>query len=275
MVSGFAGKSPADPVAADPMENPFDIWIEGRLARFSSNVGDGNFAIVHAGADYLFTPGLLAGLGIQVDWASQDGANGAEISGTGYMVGPYVTARLTDVAYLDARAAWGQSFNDISPLGTFEDSFDTERWLLTAALVGQYDLGAWAVRPELRVSWFKDVSEAYADSLGITIPSVDVETGTLEFGPTFSTDYALANGLLFSPYLSFEGIWTFLQENTATVVSNQPGLEDEGLRAKAEIGAAIRAANGLSMGGSVYYDGIGSSSNFEAWGGKLMVNKAF
>lgn len=41
----------------------FDIWTEGRFSRFSANNGKGDFVIVHAGADYLFTADLLIGIG--------------------------------------------------------------------------------------------------------------------------------------------------------------------------------------------------------------------
>lgn len=260
----------------DPMQHRFDIWVEGRMAAFSSKAGDGKFGIVHAGMDYLFTPSILAGIGVQMDWTSQEGAAASsEISGTGYMVGPYMTARLTDNFYFDGRAAWGQSFNQISPFGTFEDEFDAQRWLVTGALIGQYNLTeAWKVRPELRLSYFRETSDAYTDSLGVSIPSVSVETGTLEFGPTFTTEFQLENGFAFAPFFTIEGIWTFFQENTATAVSSQPGLAEEGVRAKGEIGGTLTNGNGLSLSGSLSYDGIGSR-DYEAWGGKLRLGATF
>jgi len=270
---GYGGDTGA---TIDPMQHRFDIWVEARMAAFSSKAGDGKFGIVHAGMDYLFTPSVLAGIGVQMDWTSQEGAAaGAEISGTGYMVGPYMTARLSDSFYLDARAAWGQSFNQISPFGTFEDEFDAQRWLVTAAVIGQYNLNeAWKVRPELRLSWFKETSDPYTDTLGVAIPSVSVETGTLEFGPTFTTEIQLGDGFAFAPTFAFEGIWTFHQENTATAVSSQPGLAEEGVRAKAEVGGTLTNGNGLSISGSLSYDGIGSD-DYEAWGGKLRVGVTF
>jgi hypothetical protein len=260
----------------DPMQSRFDIWVEGRMAAFNSKAGDGTFGIVHAGMDYLFTPSILAGIGVQVDWTSQEGAAaGSEISGTGYMVGPYMMAKLTDAFYFDARAAWGQSFNQISPFGTFEDEFDAQRWLVTAAVIGQYNLNeAWKVRPELRLSYFKETSDPYTDSLGVLIPSVSVETGTLEFGPTFTTELHLDNGFVFAPFFTVEGIWTFFQENTATAVSSQPGLAEEGVRAKGEIGGTLTNGNGVSLSGSLSYDGIGSD-DYEAWGGKLRLGVTF
>jgi hypothetical protein len=269
---GYGGGS----AQVDPMQNRFDIWVEGRMAAFNSKAGDGKFGIVHAGMDYLFTPSILAGIGVQVDWTSQEGAAaGSEISGTGYMVGPYMTAKLTDAFYFDARAAWGQSFNQISPFGTFEDEFDAQRWLVTAAVIGQYNLTeAWKVRPELRLSYFKETSDPYTDSLGVVIPSVSVETGTLEFGPTFTTELHLDNGFVFAPFFTVEGIWTFFQENTATVVSSQPGLAEEGVRAKGEIGGTLTNGNGVSLSGSLSYDGIGSD-DYEAWGGKLRLGVTF
>jgi hypothetical protein len=273
--SGAArNRNAAGTETVDPMQNRFDIWVEGTLARFDSQGGDGTFGIIHAGMDYLLTPDVLAGIGVQVDWADQDGANASEIGGTGYMVGPYLTARLSPQFYVDARAAWGQSFNQVKPFGTYEDKFDTDRWLATAALIGDFSVDTWKIRPELRLSWFKETSESYVDTLNVAIPSIDVETGTLEFGPTFSTALTLGEFLSFEPYVTIEGIWTFMQKNTATSFTEQPGLEDEGLRGRIEVGADLAHANGASLSGSLFYDGIGAS-DFSAWGGRLRIGKQF
>ena len=98
---------------ADPMQYRTDIWAEGTLAGVDGAGGSGTFAILHGGFDYLVTRRLLIGLGIQGDWMEQ-----GAVSGSGYLVGPYATARISNGLYFDARGAWGQSFNEISPFGT-------------------------------------------------------------------------------------------------------------------------------------------------------------
>ena len=45
-----------------------------------------------------------------------------------------MTARLNKALFFDARAAWGQAANQVSPFGTYQDSFATTRALASAKL---------------------------------------------------------------------------------------------------------------------------------------------
>lgn len=260
---------------ADPLASRFDIWAEGKLARFSSSAGDGRFGILHAGADYLVSSRLLVGLGVQVDWTDMENDSGASIDGTGYLVGPYLTARLTDTFYFDARAAWGRSSNSASPLGTYEDKLDGTRWLVSATLIGQYDIDRWRISPSARLTYFEEKSDEYIDGLGFPIPGVEIATGTFEFGPRFSYRMELDSGMSFEPFVMLEGIWTFEQKNTGASATSSPGLAEEGLRGRAEVGFALSGSAAGSLSASGFYDGLGDSENFEAWGGRLRLSKAF
>lgn len=263
-----------DSPETDPMLHPFDVWIEGRIVRFSAADNVGDFAILHGGADYLLTPNLLVGLGLQADWATYGGQGGAEMSGAGFLVGPYMTARLAQRLYFDARLAWGRSLNKVSPFGSYEDEVDAERWLVTAALVNDFDIDLLRIRPELRLSYFRETTGAYVDSLGVAIPSVSIETGTLEFGPTFSWRMNLDRWGVIEPYATVKGIWTFLQENTATAFSEQPGLADPGLRGRAEVGIRLTGDHQWNLSAAANFDGIGDD-DFSAWGMKLGLDRRF
>lgn len=270
---GAPGVDAVDEVAAEPLATPFDLWIEGKLARFNAPGGDGRFGIVHGGADYLVGPGVLVGLGVQLDWTEMEGNGDATIEGTGYLAGPYLTARLTDGLFLDARAAWGQSSNTASPLGTYSDQLDGTRWLVSAALIGQYDIDRWRIAPTARLTYFEEKTDAYTDGLGLPIPEVEIATGTFEFGPRISYQTELDNGTAFQPFVSLEGVWTFEQKNTGTSATSSPGLADTGLRGRSEVGFSLSGGAG-SVSASAFYDGLGDN-DFESWGGKLRFNKTF
>ncbi|MEM7241311.1 MAG: choice-of-anchor D domain-containing protein [Pseudomonadota bacterium] len=250
----------------DVFVNRLDFWAEGSYSRFDAVGSTGSFGIVHAGADYLVSPNLLAGFGLQLDWTDINNATGSTADGFGYMAGPYVTARLSEQFYLDARLAYGKSSNSISPFGTFTDEFDATRWLATAALIGDFDFGQFNIQPQAKLSWFKETSDAYTDSLGNLVPSVSIETGTFEFGPTISTSFALDGGSVFSPFVSLNGIWSFAQNNSASaLVSDPTTLANEGLRASVELGFDYALKRGVNISLSGYYDGFGDGS-FEAYG---------
>ncbi|CAN7403178.1 IPT/TIG domain-containing protein [Aminobacter sp. LjRoot7] len=268
------GVAPEAEGDADPQATPFDFWVEGKLARFNAYGADGRFGILHAGADYLVTPRILVGLGLQLDWTDMEADDGATIEGTGYLVGPYVTARLTENLFLDARAAWGQSSNTASPFGTYEDDLDGTRWLVSAALIGQYDIDRWRVAPTARLTYFEEGTDAYTDGLGLPIPEIEIATGTFEFGPKVSYRMELDSGMSFEPFMSLEGIWTFEQKNTGTSATSSPGLADTGLRGRGEVGFSLSGGPVGSWSASAFYDGVGDD-DFESWGGRLRFNKSF
>ena len=267
----------SDEQRSDVEKRPFDFWVQGQISKFEAgkNDAEGNFRIVHIGADYLVKPEVLLGLSLQGDWTNLDGENeGSETEGVGFLLAPYMTAKISERFYFDARAGWGQAYNDISPFGTYKDSFDSERWLASAALIGTWQLGnGLKITPEARLSYFKESSDAYVDSLNVDIPSVEDETGTFEFGPTFSQDFITYSGV-YSPFLTVEGIWTFSQRNTADRFINQSSLADNGARARLETGIDFYSYNGSRFNFSANYDGIGDN-RYSSWGLGFQLDYAF
>ncbi len=277
------GLKPQDPISsrhqkldrfAKPDPKRFDLWAEGSYGEFDTDIGDGQFGIVHVGADYLITPDLLVGLNTQFDCVKLDSDHhNSQIEGQGFLAGTYLTARIAGDFYIDAHAGWGLSENDIEPFGTYEDSFDTERWLASVALIGSFQTGPLTVQPEARLSWFKEESDDYTDSLGVDIPSVSVETGTLSFGPTISGQFELNDQSIIKPFLSTKGIWTFELERD---FQSDSELAEEGVRARVEFGFDISPAVANSFGFSLsgYLDGLGDNDN-KIWGGKARVHRSF
>ncbi|MCB1655431.1 MAG: hypothetical protein KDI41_16480, partial [Pseudomonadales bacterium] len=85
--------------------------------------GDDSYTLASFGAHGFVNPNLLVGGMVQFDHA-EDSANNA--SGTGWMVGPYFVAQVPDQPlFFEGRLLYGQTDNDISPLGTYTDSFET------------------------------------------------------------------------------------------------------------------------------------------------------
>ncbi len=264
----------ATAAAMDGRTYRFDAWVEGTFARFDGAASsEGDFAIIHAGADYLVSDNVLLGVGIQGDWLNMDTASGT-LDSSGWLAGPYLSARIAPNLYVDARAAWGGASFDVSPFGTYTDTVDSDRELYSAALIGAFESGNLTVRPEARVSWYKETTDAYVDSLSVAIPSVEIKTGEVTFGPTFEWAILQPSGATLKPSFGFDIVWTFQQDNTATQFTGAPGLDDTGVRGRVEGGLAYQAENGLSVAGSLFYDGIGGG-DYDAWGGRAAIAFGF
>ena len=268
------GKGPAP--EPRPNQQRYDLWVEGRYARFDTSLGDGDFYILHAGADVIAHQNLLLGFGVQFDWMESDGVGPSDgtVSGAGFMAGPYMTARLSERLFFDGQFAFGGSSNEVSPFGTYEDEVNAGRVFATSALIGDFEFGAWTFRPEGRVSYFQESTDPYIDGLGVPIPSIDVETGVAEFSPSVSYRVEFADTSVFEPYASVEGIWTFEQSNSAPLVLGSNDFMSEGVRGRVEGGFRYLTAGGVQFAASSFYDGFGSE-DFSSWGAELRLSWSF
>jgi len=244
----------------DP-SSAFDIWFKGTYASLDTDAGGGNFGLASFGADYLLNPNLLVGAIIQIDRMKlADPAS--RISGTGWMAGPYITARLSPNLYLDVVAAAGTSSNKISPFGTYEDDFDTTRFMAQATLKGQWKRDAWTFSPAIRFGYFNDASTAFTDSLGVVIPKVSANVGQLAFSPEISYRMETESGMVVIPRLKLEGIFDFVGGAAET------GFGD--VHGRVEAGVDFAMAGGARVGLAAAYDGIGSD-DLTAFGGSLKL----
>jgi len=111
------------------------------------------------------------------------GLAGAEADGTGWMAGPYGVWEPRPGLTVGGLGLWGQSTNDVSPLGFYEDQFDTTRFMLSARIKGEIESGAWTLRPQATLQHYQETQDTYLDALEIEIPEQTVAIGRLRAGP--------------------------------------------------------------------------------------------
>ncbi len=261
--------------AADtPDLGRWDFWSEGRFALFDDGSNQsGDFGIVHVGADYLFSTRILLGARAQVDWGEQTfAANSGNVSGTvsgiGVMVGPYATVALSEALFLDVAASWGVSSNDISPVGTYSDAFDTTRWMVDASLVGQFHFEQWTVRPVVTVQYIADHQEAYTDSLSVVVAEQTVSQGQVSFSPYLGRAWALGSGAQLTTWMEGSGHYAFSSSGTATAGSYADELD--GLDATMRAGFDVALPGGASASLAGQYGGLGT--NAESYGAAVSVS---
>lgn len=251
----------------------FNVWTEGYLARTESDIGgesDGHTAVIYAGADYLLSPYLLLGALVQYDDQDRKFDDAPLKYGeNGWLAGPYAVVRLSDSVFFQTRAAWGQSENKMRFDGVFDDSFDSDRWLVKGRLLANIRSGSWLVRPSASIAYIEDHLEAYRSSSGIDVAGRTVSLGQLKFGPEIAYSFAPVAGVSVTPSLTLEGIWNFDQDVGASGFDDLAVADD--VRGRVEAGATIQTARGVSLGVAASYDGIGTS-DFSALGGRARLN---
>ena len=228
-----------------------------------SRSGDDSYTLGSFGAHSLMNPNLLVGAMLQVDYAD-DAVNNT--SGSGWMVGPYFVARIPEQPiFIEGRLLYGQTDNDISPLGTFTDSFDTERFLAQLRATGEYNVQAFTLMPLLDVTYTDDTQKTYVDGLGNTIPGQTVSLTQVTAGMNFATDLEVASGSL-ELVGGLSGIYS-----ASAGAAASPKFEH--WRGRTHLGLNYGMATGGNLRVSTFYDGIGT--NYESYGASLGFDMEF
>jgi len=250
-------------LAGNEQPGRFDVWFEGTFALFDRDGPNGSFNTASLGADYLVTSDLLIGAFAQMDHLSQRSSiDPATISGTGWLAGPYATARIGQNLYFDVLAAFGTSSNKVSPYGTYEDGFGATRWLFSASLQGQWQWDNWTFSPRARASYFQETTKAYTDSLGVNISPISAGLGQIAVGPAISYRHNTEGNMVIDTGLRFEGV--------ADILNNSTRSGFDKLHGRIEGTLDISLRGGASLGLSAAYDGIGSDMSTTS--AKIRIN---
>ena len=235
--------------------------------------------LAYLGVDTLIREHTVIGVLGQLDYVEEvsntnkynQSTSGWEVDGWGYLVGPYIVSRIHDDLIFDARVAYGQSRNTISPYGPeyYEDEFETTRWLARAQLTGEFEMGRFTVAPAVRWTYFSDESESYVDSRGDDIASQEVSLGRLTFGPTISTTFGSDSDRIFKPFFGIHGIWDYDRNDYVDLVTGKPiGDSSDDVRASVNAGVTMTDKAGADLKLSLHYDGLGAD-DLESYGGSV------
>lgn len=210
--------------------------------------GDDSYVLGSFGAHGFVNPNLLVGGMLQFDNA-EDSTNNA--FGTGWMIGPYFVAQVPEQPLLfEGRLLYGQTDNDISPLGTYTDRFETERWLAHLRATGEYQVQNTTLMPLLDFTYTDDTQRAYTDSLGNTIPGQTVSLIQVTAGLDFSQPLPVQAGTL-ELTGGLSGIYSSTDGAAAAP-------EFENWRGRAHLGLNYDTGTGVTMNVGAFYDGIGT-----------------
>ncbi|MEO1282128.1 MAG: autotransporter outer membrane beta-barrel domain-containing protein, partial [Pseudomonadota bacterium] len=247
-----------------------DIWAEGKLAQSDSGTASSDIGLLYIGTDYRFSPSFLVGFLAQVDWTNErDDTEGVSAEGTGWMVGPYVAARLHQNLLFDGRIAYGQAANKVSPFGTYADEFDSTRWLVKGQLTGDFNVGNSKLTPHVGLIYFEEHQQAYIDSQSVYISSQSVSLGRLTFGPKLITTVQNGESTI-TPHIAMTGIWDFDQ---AEIVDLTTGLvaSSDTLRGRLEAGVSMTGPSGTTLSIDGFLDGIGAQ-DLNSYGGSMRLS---
>jgi large repetitive protein len=248
--------------------SPFNIWIDAAfLAHNDEEINGkgkwGTFAMINAGADYLLSEEALLGLSFHYDRMTDPTDEDAELSGNGWMAGPYASVEIGEGVFWNGSLLYGGSANDIDT-EFWDGSFDTTRWMIDTAIAGEWLIGETTVlTPKLRAVYFHETVEDYsvrnaaADEIGIKGYDVKLFRGSLS--AEIARSFTLENGSTLTPKLGVTGGFS--------------GLEGNGAFGALTIGLTLESADLWMLDASLLFNVESQGQN--SAGGRLRASKTF
>ncbi|MGQ3291183.1 MAG: autotransporter outer membrane beta-barrel domain-containing protein, partial [Shinella sp.] len=230
-----AARDNADGVSA-AASSPFNIWIDGTFLAHNRDDNDGrwgSFAMINAGADYLLTDKVLVGLSFHYDRMTDPSDADAELTGNGWLAGPYASFEIARNIFWNASLRYGGSSNDIDT-AFWDGTFDTTRWMADTSLEGQWDIDeATTFTPKLRILYFSESVDDYTvrNDAGETvdIEGFDAEQFRVSLGAEIARSFTLENGTQVTPKLGVTGGYS--------------GLDGSGAFGSLTAGVSLQTAN--------------------------------
>jgi|GEM_PF-6173328 len=192
--------------------SPFNVWIDGTFLLHNRDQNGnkwGNFAMVSAGVDYMLSDSALFGMSFHFDRMTDPTDQDAELTGNGWLAGPYASLEIGTGVFWDTSLLYGGSANDIDTR-FWDGSFDTKRLLFDTAVKGKWDIDDVTVlKPKLRLVYFSETIEDYSvkNNVGdqIELGGFTTEQFRVSLGAEIARKFTLENETKITPTLGFTG----------------------------------------------------------------------
>ena len=186
--------------------SPFNIWLDGTVLMHRRKDDDdrwGNFGMVSLGADYLLSEKALLGLSFHYDRMTDPTDEATELSGNGWLAGPYATFEIGKGIFWDTSLLYGGSSNTIDA-NPWDGTFDTRRLLLDTAVKGQWQLDDVTMfTPALRAVYFSETVDDYGVKNGagnvIDLDGFTEEQMRVSLRAEIARQFSLENDMTLTP----------------------------------------------------------------------------
>lgn len=254
---------------ASGAQGPFWVALSG--SRSEVGTSDQSYALASVGTHLSFGANAVLGAMLQADHASQSFGSGDEVSGTGWLVGPYFAAQIPGhPLYVEGRLLYGTTDNRLETASGATGSFGGDRLLASFGVEGRMEGKGIDYFPRIRLSHVRESLDAFTDSAAGSHAATTVSLTEAELGLGFEMPLTEANGLGTLTW-GLSGIYS---ERGGSGAAASVPLVSDGWRGRVDAGYRFVANNGLSFGTSVFYDGIGQS-DADSYGAQLTLDFTF
>lgn len=247
-----------------------NVWasLQGTWSKFDE--AEASYVFGAVGGHTQIGANAIAGFMLQFDQAEQTQGD-ASTSGTGFLAGPYLVAKLPDQPlYFEARLLGGVTRNEVDVDGETPEDFDTTRALASGKVAGDLEYGALTLTPSLTATHMSETQDAFTDSAGDEIPKQTLTMTDVALGLDAAQDVMLDGGVL-TVTGGLAVVWTstdgsgFAEDTVASF---------KGERGRVHLGVSYELDSGMVLSAGTSVDGLGSAG-FESASASFGLQKRF
>ncbi|SMF60721.1 Putative Ig domain-containing protein [Xaviernesmea oryzae] len=199
----------------DAGSSPLNLWISGAFlmhedrSQKDSTSKWGSFGMVNMGVDYLFSEKALVGVSFHYDRMTDPTDQDAELTGNGWLAGPYASLELGKGVFWNGSLRYGGSSNTINTQ-FWDGGFKTTRWMADTAIEGQWDLDeTTTISPKLRAVYFSEKVDNYTvknnSGDAITIDGFNEDQFRMSLGAEIARSFTMESGAKLTPKFGMTG----------------------------------------------------------------------
>lgn len=239
------------------------VWAEVQGQWSKDGIAENSYLFAVVGAHQSLGPNLWLGAMFQFDDIKR--SKSTDLSGSGWLAGPYLVAKMPDQPlYFEARVLGGKTQNSLEV-----DRFDTQRLLVSARVAGQLQYGRTVLVPSLSATHLRETQQSYLNSAGTTIPEQSAKTSNATIGLDVEHELSVANGNL---WLNGGVSASWSDRDAAAQGSVLPA--GDSVRGRAHLGLRHVTPGGTWLSAQVHHDGIGLS-DYEGYGVTFRLERKF
>ncbi|WP_296425521.1 HYR domain-containing protein, partial [Yoonia sp.] len=237
------------------------VWLAGQGRWSTEGALETSYFNLAVGGHIAMTENVLLGAMAQFDSTVSDEAV-MTFESTGWLVGPYAVLRMADQPLVfSASYLMGQTTNTLSPFGTYEDEFSSDRSILTLGVTGKMELTSVTLIPRLDLAHVTDESEAYTDGDSNLVRAQTVTMTDATIGLDFVMPIDVANGAL--ELIGGIGATSSRFDNGVEETDDTRGQTELGFRYTMESGGLVTARATYDGLGQDDYEAVGAEVSFE------------
>ncbi len=196
-----------------------EFWQEVLITNFrGDDLSEWSYSTFHSGVDFMVSEDILTGFMLTFDRHNRAKSGEGAIYSSGWLAGPYVTSRIGEGLYVDAKYQVGLTETSNAPYGTYWNEVSSVRQVAKFSLTGTEMFGDLKVSPSASFSWVRDEAFEQEDVFGNDMSEPLSHVASAKVGAHVSYDLPISR-------TKDIGVWLRMNSSVMAPITSRDDLD--------------------------------------------------